>query len=524
MNYPVSQSYMKCIDSFIESGEIDSVTALQCISAEVTKAETNSRQSLETLFLIYCATLVFLMQAGFAMICSGCVRKKNVQNTILKNLLDVCGSSLAFYFVGYAFAFGGDPNKTSFIGNSNFLLMDTAADSTSNAILYAHWLFHFAFAATAATIVAGTLAERCQMNAYLLYSIMLTGFVYPVTVHNIWSRSGFLSILNPKPLFGNGMIDFAGSGVVHVTGGFTALIATKLLGPRKGRFYNDRGEKLRRPNLLAGHSKSLQMLGSFILWFGWFGFNAGSALKIGSNLNTIVIAKAVANTALAGGSSGVTALLVNLFVTERKTGEPVYKLAAAMNGCLTGLAAITGSCGIIEPWAAVMIGAVAGLLYLFTSNILEKVCIDDAVDAIPVHLAGGSWGVIATGLLASPRGLREMYGYSMNHVGWFYSWGRGSGDFTIMGCQIVGLLCILFWTFSVMTPFFLFLNYMGMLRSDSLEEIVGLDVSYHGYTPHTMDGEVRNEDLEEYYRKNKRYEKVMVSDEEIDMDNVDRFE
>jgi Ammonia permease len=152
MDNTVSQKYMTCIDNFIESGEIDSVTALQCITAEVTKAETNSRQSIETLFLIYCATLVFLMQAGFAMICSGCVRKKNVQNTILKNLLDVCGSSVAFYFVGYAFAFGGDPSKTSFIGNSNFLLLDTAhAISSSNSVgyQYAHWLFHFAFAATA---------------------------------------------------------------------------------------------------------------------------------------------------------------------------------------------------------------------------------------------------------------------------------------------------------------------------------------------------------------------------------------
>jgi hypothetical protein len=152
MDHTVSQPYMKCIDDFIESGETDSVTALQCITAEVTKAEANSRQSLETLFLIYCATLVFLMQAGFAMICSGCVRKKNVQNTILKNLLDVCGSSLAFYFVGYAFAFGGDPSRTSFIGNSNFLLMDTAdgiSNNNANGFQYAHWLFHFAFAATA---------------------------------------------------------------------------------------------------------------------------------------------------------------------------------------------------------------------------------------------------------------------------------------------------------------------------------------------------------------------------------------
>jgi len=443
----------ECVTQFMETGESDTLSAVKCLASQVDAGETILRQALTIFFLIYSASLVFLMQAGFAMICSGCVRIKNVQNTMLKNLLDVCGSSIAFYFVGYAFAFGGDPEETSFIGNTNFFLMRFHDDKTG--LLHAQWLFQFAFAATAATIVAGTLAERCQMKAYLMYSMVLTGFVYPVVVHNIWSPSGFLNNSIPDPLFGSGMVDFAGSGVVHVTGGVTALIATLLLGPRKGRFYDDRGKKFDEPKAFPGHSKSLQMLGTLILWFGWYGFNAGSAVISKPTLQPLLITRSVVNTTLAGSASGLTALLSNLIYNERRTGEPLYKLSAAMNGCLAGLASITGSCGVIEPWAATVIGVVAGQLYLLSSHLLGKWCIDDAVDAIPVHFTSGVWGVIATGLFASPSGLSQYYGRSDNlHVGWFYSWGRGSGDASLLACQIIGVLFIIGWVSVIMTPFF----------------------------------------------------------------------
>ena len=265
------------------------------------------------------------------------------------------------------------------------------------------------------------------------------------------------------------------------------------------------------------------MLGSFILWFGWFGFNAGSAVKLDSELRPVVIAKAVSNTILGGSCSGIVALVVNLILTERRTGEPIYKLSAAMNGCLTGLAAVSASCGLIEPWAAIVIGTVAGLLYLLASYLLVRFCIDDAVDAIPVHLAGGAWGVIATGLFASPRGLRDMYLIEPEHVGWFYSWGRNSGDFSLLGCQLVGLLFILAWTSVLMAPFFVLLNYLGLFRSDSLEEIVGLDISYHGYSP-TIGGDITDDQLIEYYRQHRRGPHSLVETEETDTGNVDRFE
>lgn len=194
----------------------------------------------------------------------GAVKTKNVQNTMLKNLLDACGSSIAFFAVGYAFAFGGwddnhytDPNQDTgktFIGTSNFFLVGVED--------YPFWLFQYALSATAATIVAGTLAERCQMVAYMFYSVLLTGWVYPVIAHAVWSNQGFLSATAADPLFGVGMIDFSGSGVIHVTGGFTALLATKFLGPRIGRFTNEDGDKLETPKEFPGHSIALQVRGA----------------------------------------------------------------------------------------------------------------------------------------------------------------------------------------------------------------------------------------------------------------------
>lgn len=258
----VASTYETCLNSLTTSTSSPSGDdLLQCISASFDSARANTTSSIDAFFLLYAASLVFFMQTGFAMICAGCVRIKNVQNTLLKNLLDACGASLGFYTVGYAFAFGGTfgATETTFIGTTNFFLMGVENDS--------FWLFQFAFCAASATIVAGTLAERCQMTAYLAYSLMLASFVYPVVVHSIWSEAGFLSASNPKPLWGSGMVDFAGSSVVHVTGGVTALVATLILGPRTGRFYDLRGNKLEEPTEFPGHSLALQCLGVSLVLF-----------------------------------------------------------------------------------------------------------------------------------------------------------------------------------------------------------------------------------------------------------------
>lgn len=481
---------------------------LQCISASFDAANKSSDAATDAFFLLYAASLVFFMQTGFAMLCAGCVRINNVQNTLLKNLLDACGASLGFYTVGYAFAFGGSDmsgNKT-FIGTDNFFLMGVESDS--------FWLFQFAFCATSATIVAGTLAERCQMTAYLAYSIMLSAFVYPVVVHSIWSPNGFLGASNPVPLWGSGMVDFAGSCVVHTTGGMTAYIATKILGPRTGRFYDLRGEPLPKPREFPGHSLALQCLGTFILWFGWYGFNSGSVISLTLEGSSKVVSHTAINTTLSAASGCVMTLFLSTIVAEHFTGEITYNLQYAMNGCLSGLVAITAGCSVLESWASILTGLVAGGLYLAFSKLLVRRRIDDAVDAIPVHLVNGIWGSISVGLFAEPTMMEKVYGTS-THVGWFYSWGRGSADATLLACQLVGVLFVIGWVVGTMTPFFWLLHYFGYLRSDSLEEVVGLDVGYAGYHK----GKRQNDDLEremdEYlkeYEHRKNYQKTKAND------------
>lgn len=247
-------TWQGCMDQLDQgqSAEDQQIFLLKCIADSLD--DTNA--GVNTFFLIYAASLVFFMQAGFAMLCAGSVRLKNLQNSMLKNLLDACGASLGFYTVGFGFAWGGSsPGEstnegTTFLGTEQFFLM--------NVDQKAFWLFQFAFAATSATIVAGTLAERCQMLAYLAYSTALTAFVYPVVVHSIWNNTGFLSSFRAEPLMGVGVVDFAGCLVVHTTGGLTALIAAYVLGPRKGRFFTGVDGKRAAKNF-PGHSVALKV-------------------------------------------------------------------------------------------------------------------------------------------------------------------------------------------------------------------------------------------------------------------------
>jgi ammonia channel protein AmtB len=229
-----------------------------------------------------------------------------------------------------------------------------------------------------------------------------------------------------------------------------------------------------------------------------FGFNPGSALLLPVEHVGIVAAHAAVSTALSGAAGGVTALFTNLYIEERRTGESSFSLAMCMNGSLSGLVAITASCGVVEPWAAVVIGMVAGLIYIHASAWLIRMKIDDAVNAIPVHMFSGMWGVVAVGFFSSPRLLILAYGRG-KHAGWFYSLGRGSFDATLLGCQICTLLFIVGCTFFTMMPFFIWLNYMGWFRADSLEELVGLDLSYHGGGLQAKNG-VKKEYVEAYKR------------------------
>jgi len=429
---------------------------------------------------------VFMMQAGFAMLCAGCVRQKNVKNIMLKNLLDACFGALGFYSIGYGIAYGGDTTNTTFLGTSFFGLRNYPPES------FASWFFQFAFAATAATIVAGTVAERCKMAAYVCYSFFLTAFVYPVIVHAAWSGNGWIGGYrsDDNPFLGIGVIDFAGSGVVHMTGGVTAFYAAIILGPRRGRFYDEDGNLLETPTTWPPHSVALQVLGTFLLWFGWYGFNPGSTLAIANPASGTSAAVAAVTTTLAPGAGAVAAMFFDSIIEAYKTGEVSYDITMVMNGALSGLVAITAGCSTVPPFAAVIIGAISGIIYRQASKLILYLRIDDAVDAIPVHFANGAWGLFAVGLFAR-QDLVATAGYHSEHFGAFFG---GGGH--LLACQIIFILFIIGWVGVTMIPFFYILNLAGMYRVDPLEEEVGLDISHHRGAAYDLK-EANKEDVEE---------------------------
>jgi len=409
------------------------------------------------------------------MLCAGSIRQKNVKNIMLKNILDACGGALGYFVVGYGVAYESGP----FIGTSGdkFFLKGYSGGPGE----YIDFFFQFTFAATAATIVAGTVAERCKMVAYLCYSLFLTALVYPVVVHAIWNGDGFLSAFADEPMRGVGMIDFAGSGVVHMTGGATALIAAIILGPRIGRFYDEDGNVLDTPKDFPPHSVSLQVLGTFILWFGWYGFNPGSTLMISASGYGDVAALCAVTTTLSAAAGSVSALFTDTILGLLFTGEAEYDVTMAMNGCLGGLVGITANCSVVEPYMAVVIGVISGMVYVGSSKLLVMLKVDDAVDAVPVHFFCGIWGCIATGLFASPRMVAMTYGDD-------YSAGLFFDNGNLLVCELIGIAFIIGWVSVLMIPFFGVLNMLGMFRVDPDEEKVGLDISHHKGAAYALEG------------------------------------
>ena len=297
-----SVAFNKCL----ASGRTNEAEILLCLATtfeeDMAALERQSYQLSSDILqwlLVIAGSMVMFMQAGFAMLCAGCVRKKNVVNTMLKNMMDCCMAGLAYYTVGYAFTHG---QGGTFLGFENFFGFGT--------IDFSFWFFQYTFQAASVTIVAGTLAERCKMTSYFAYSFFLCSVVYPVVARAIWGATGFLSAFAEDPLGGIGAVDFAGSGVVHCTGGITALLATIILGPRQGRFHDEEGNLLEEPKVIHGHSTALQLLGTFILWYGWYGFNCGSALLLGENVDTATVATQVAvNTTVSSYNSYISSIV-----------------------------------------------------------------------------------------------------------------------------------------------------------------------------------------------------------------------
>ena len=450
-------------------GDDDDKPVLNAMQA-VKAATLGGSADIDVHWILYCGTLVFLMQTGFAMLCAGSIRAKNAQNILLKNLLDACVGALWFFMTGYAFAYGqsgsdGDQeadggDKNWFIGNNYFFL----SKGYEGAGGYHNWFFQFAFAATAATIVSGAVAERCSMAAYAGYSAFLTGFVYPVVVHWVWSGTGWLSAWkatgNKSAWLNVGVVDFAGCGVVHMVGGAAAGIGAAVLGPRIGRFAGE------NPGPIKGHSMPLVVLGTFFLWVGWYGFNPGSTLYIGG-VSTVASRVAVTTT-LAAASGGVANLFIHYKLSQ------TYDVAEMCNGILAGLVSITSACPVVEPWAAVVIGPIGAVFYTLGAKLLVKLEIDDAVNATPVHYFAGCWGLMAPALFARPQHMREAYG-NADVAGLFYT-----GQFNMLGCNFVALIAITVWVAALMTPFFKLLKMAGWFRVPENIEIEGLDDSKHG--------------------------------------------
>jgi Amt family ammonium transporter len=398
-------------------------------------------QSLNTVWVLLGAFLVFFMQAGFGMVEAGFIRAKNTCNILTKNFLDFCMASLGFFLIGYGLMFG---DGNGFLGLKGWCLAGLE-ETTSGLPLYAFWLFQAAFCGAAATIVAGGMAERMKFQAYLIYSFLISAIVYPIVGHWIWG-GGWLSNM--------GFADFAGSTVVHTVGGFAALVGTRMLGPREGKYGVDG-----KPKVLAGHSIPLASLGVFILWFGWFGFNAGSTLGVSGGAG---IARVAINTNLAAATGGIAAMIT----VWKRFGKP--DLSMAMNGALAGLVAITAPCAFVDPWAALVIGASAGYIVVRGVELLDSLKIDDPVGAVPVHGICGVWGTLCVGIFG-----KEALGLA--HDGFVYS-----ANPMQFGIQMVGSVATIVFVLASMWGIFKLIDITLGLRVSREEELRGLDIGEHG--------------------------------------------
>ena len=404
--------------------------------------------AINTVWTLIAAFLVFFMQAGFALVETGLTRAKNTCNIIMKNLMDFSIGSLAFWAIGFAIMFGAD--KLGLFGTDGFFLSGGNPTTGDGLWQYAYWIFQAVFAATAATIVSGAMAERTKFSAYLIYTVILSAIIYPVAGHWIWG-GGWLSNL--------GMVDFAGSTVVHSVGGMAALVGAIMVGPRLGK-YNSDGSS----NVIAGHNIPLAALGVFILWFGWFGFNPGSTTS-GVNLSIATIA-VTTNLAAAAGAFAAMCTIWLWF------GKPDTSMA--LNGALAGLVAITAPCASVSPLSAVIIGLVAGVLVVFSVIFIERVLkIDDPVGAVSVHLVNGMWGTLAVGLFAETA-FGEAAGLS-HGAGLFFG-----GGWHLFLVQLTGVASVALWTAVTCFACFGLCKVLTGLRVSDEEQLKGLDIDEHG--------------------------------------------
>jgi len=422
------------------------------MAQDLTDLKTNT----DHFFLIIIGVIIFFMQGGFAFLEAGSVRSKNTVNILIKNMLDAFIGGLSYWAIGWGLAYGAGGNP--FCGGSEFFNYQLDYDK------YPKWFFQFVFAATAATIVSGAIAERCQFGAYFLYSILLTACVYPPVSHWAWDGGVETAdgLVGQGWLNSSGYADFAGSGVVHLLGGVCALIGCYFIGKRKGRF-NKQGTALDMP----GHSVPLAALGGFILIFGFFAFNGGSQASISAPGDGGVVALAIVNTILGACAGGLTVLFFNRFVLQQP-----WSFLMTLNGALAGMVSMCAGCNVYEPWAAIIVGVGAGFAFIGVHFAMLKFQLDDPLDAVAVHGAGGLWG-----LLCVPFFMYANLEVGQRGILWD---GHLAHPWTVLGYNLLGALCITVWSAMWGLAIFGSMWYMKWLRVDPDLELKGMDIFKHG--------------------------------------------
>ena len=401
--------------------------------------------SLNVLWVLLCSALVFFMQAGFALVEAGFTRSKNTTNILFKNLMDFSIGTIAFWALGFGIMFGA---KNGFWGGIDLFSQNTyRTDMPDMAFLF----FQTVFAATAATIVSGAMAERTKFNAYLMYSAVITLIIYPVSGHWAWGGGWLSQMAIP-------FHDFAGSSVVHMVGGMVAMVGATVLGPRLGKY-----DKNNKAKAIPGHNIPMATLGVFILWIGWFGFNPGSQLAASGAVNAKAISLIFVTTNIAA-AGGAMSTMIYIWLKYKKPA-----LSMTLNGALAGLVAITAGCDAVSPGGALIIGVLAGVLVVLSVEFFDKVVkVDDPVGAVSVHGICGAFGTLMVGFFSTSQGI-------------FY--GHGGA---LLKSQAIGVLAIAAWAIIIAAVLFMLLKYLNGLRVEKRIEEEGLDIYEHGESAYNL--------------------------------------
>lgn len=405
---------------------------------------------MDYLWIVLASGLVFVMQGGFAMVESGLTRSKNSINVAVKNLTDLGVSVLIFWLFGFALMFG--LSESGIIGTSGFLL--DVGFGSAGAWTAVFFLFQSMFCSTSATIVSGAVAERMRYGSYIVSTIILSGLIYPVFGHWAWGGAYLGDPDSVGWLQALGFVDFAGSTVVHSVGGWIAFALLIIIGPRTGRF-----DKGKAPKKIHGSNIPMVVLGVILLWFGWFGFNGGSTLAFNDDVAPIIV-----NTTLAAAAGMVATVAVGWVIYKKP------EVSLILNGSLAGLVAITANCNVVTPVASLAIGAIGGIVMLLCTELLEKMKIDDAVGAIPVHMAAGAWGTLAVALFGDPERI-----------------GTGLDFWSQLGVQALGVVACAVWCVVVAFILLWIINRISPLRVPVEHEHQGLNIAEHGASTEMYD-------------------------------------